>query len=218
MLTSNNNHGIIIIVSNRQHQKIGGLKMANKGRAIEEQTAKYFQQFDTVELKKADNSTITFKVSDRVLTGGYTTRAKWDIVLNPAVRLQVKSTNSNRASVVNMVPVRNLLKMSKREMIDVQPALDIINLMSETGKAVKLAEVSSIDDWRDLLTYLLFEGTPTAQEIPTMQANYLLEVSPAGYTIVEKSKAIDYIFNSLVAEIRTRKDKKEPCLHIRYGK
>ena len=192
--------------------------MANKGRAIEEQTAKYFQQFNTVELKKADNSTIMFKVSDRVLTGGYTTRAKWDIVLNPAVRLQVKSTSSNRASVVNMVPVRNLLKMSKREMIDVQPALDIMNLMSETGKAVKLAEVSSIDDWRDLLTYLLFEGTPTAQEVPSMQANYLLEVSPAGYTVVEKSKAIDYIFNSLVAEIRTRKDKKEPCLHVRYGK
>jgi hypothetical protein len=192
--------------------------MANKGRAIEEKVAIYFQGKDIVELKKADNSIMSVKVSERILTGGHTTRAKWDILVNPSVRLQVKSTSSNRASVVNMVPVRNLLKMSKREMIDVQPALDIMSIIANTGKAVKLAEVSSVEEWKDLLTYLLFEGTPTAQEIPSMQANYLLEVGKSGYIVVEKSKAIDYIFNSLVAEIRTRKGKTEPCLHVRYGK
>ena len=192
--------------------------MANKGYKIEAQLAEEISSSGVAKFRKLDGSTVEFPVSDRIMTGGKTTRNKWDILVNPAVRLQVKSTKSNRAAVVNMVPVRNLFKMSDREKIDIQSCLDLMELMAETGKAVKLAEFGDIEDYRDMLIYLLFEGTPTAQEIPALQANYLLEVSEEGNLLIEKNEAIDYIWNSLTAEIRYRKGKTEPCLHIRYGK
>ena len=194
--------------------------MSNKGRAIEERVVQYVSDYagKQISFKFSDNSVRTFDVAERIHSGGFTTRNKWDIVINPAVRVQVKSTSSNRASVVNMVPVRNLLKMAERELVDVQPALELFYELLETGKSIKLSDHSDIDDWYDMLTYLLFEGTPTAQEVPSMQANYLLEVSDNGYMMVEKSDAIDYIWNNLTASIRYRKNKTEPCLHIRYGK
>lgn len=190
----------------------------NAGYKLEERIAQEISSSGKACFKKLDGSLAEFPVSDRVLTGGKTTRNKWDILVNPAVRLQVKSSSSKRSAVVNMVPVRNLLKLASREMIDVQPAITVMDLLVKTGKAVKLAEIDSVDNWHDLLSYLLFEGTPTAQEVPALQANYLLSVDGADYVIIEKNQAIPHIWNSLTAELRTRKGKDEPCLHIRYGR
>lgn len=192
--------------------------MGNAGYKIEDKVALEISGKKTVSFKKLDNSVIEFPVSDRVLTGGKTTRNKWDILVNPAVRLQVKSSSSKRSAVVNMVPVRNLQKMADREMIDIAPALAVMELLAETGKAVKLSEISSMADWQDMLIYLLFEGTPTAQEVPALQANYLLSVDNSDYTLIAKNEAIPHIWESLTAELRVRKGKNEPCLHVRYGR
>jgi hypothetical protein len=191
----------------------------NNGYKVEERIAEEISSKGKACFRTLNGSKVEFPVSDRVLTGGKTTRNKWDILISPAVRLQVKSTSSNRSAVVNMVPVRNLIKMSQRELIDVQPALQLMEALVTTGKAVKLSEVSNYSEWFDLLRYLLFEGTPTAQEIPALQANYLLEESAEGeHLLLTKIEAIPHIWNNLVAEIRTRKGKTEPCLHVRYGK
>jgi hypothetical protein len=193
--------------------------MSNKGYKVEQALLENTVNSASVRFKKLDGSYQIFPVADRVLYSAKTTRSKWDLVINPSTRLQVKSTSSNRACVVNMVPVRNLYKLADREMIDVQLALDVMQLLVETGKpSVRLAEIANVNDWQDMLVYLLFEGTPTAQEIPSMQANYLLDVEAdlENAVIIEKNQAIPYIWENLVAEIRTRKGKTEPCLHVRY--
>lgn len=193
--------------------------MRNQGYELEERLSMEINASGFASFRKLDNSIVKIPVSGRVLTGGKTTRNKWDILVTPAYRLQVKSTSSNRSSVVNMVPVRNLFKLSERELLDVKPALDVMSyLMEEKVSSVKLSELSDKEDWREILTYLLFEGTPTAQEVPALQANYLVEIGNEGAVLIEKSEAVDYIWKSLTAEIKYRKGKTEPCLHVRYGR
>jgi hypothetical protein len=191
----------------------------NEGYKIEGKTVKEILDKKTVTWQKLNGTQKSFNIDPMVLVPGKSTRNKTDLIINSNCRVQIKSTSTNRACIVNMVPKRNLLKMSKRELLDVQPAIDILNkLINGTIKnGIKLSTIANKEDFREILQYLLFEGTPTSQEIPALQANYLLDIDSKKATLIEKTEAIDFLWDKLTAEIRTRKARpQEPCLHIRY--
>ena len=182
-----------------------------------------------VTFKKLDGSERTFSV-ENVYHFGHSTKSKVDLVINPSTRLQVKSSRSNRASIINMVPVRNWEKLAKREMMDVFPVYDAMlkydailqDWEKYTGKkrneVVYLADIAKKEDWREIINYFLFEGTSTYQADSHMQANFLLEDTGNGWLLIEKQEAADYIWEKMVFEIRRRKGKTENCVHIRITK
>lgn len=188
----------------------------NKGYEKEQQLLEQFSRASKISFKKLNGDMVEF-TTDRIFSGGKTTRSKTDIFLSPAVRLQVKSTSSNRCAIVNMVPIRNIEKLGKREMMDVQPLFDIMDSISKNGnKMVFLKDHSNMNEWDEIVKYFLFEGTATAQTDKLFQANYLLDAD-AELTLISKTEAVPYLWKNLTAEIRYRKTKPdEPCLHIRY--
>lgn len=150
---------------------------------------------------------------------GHGTKTKTDIVINNNYRLQVKDTNSNRATIINMVPLRNWEILAKRELIDILPVLNAIEKHKEKKQyTVKLKDIANKQDWQELLLYFLFEGTSTYQADPFFQANYLVEKVNGEWLLIKKNEAIDYIWEKLTFEIRTRANKTEPCVHVRVGK
>ena len=188
----------------------------NKGYEKEQQLLEQFSRASKISFRKLNGDMVEF-TTDRIFSGGKTTRSKTDIFLSPAVRLQVKSTSSNRCAIVNMVPIRNIEKLGKREMMDVQPLFDIMDSISKNGnKMVFLKDHSNMNEWDEIVKYFLFEGTATAQTDKLFQANYLLDAD-AELTLISKTEAVPYLWKNLTAEIRYRKTKPdEPCLHIRY--
>ena len=192
--------------------------MANAGYRVEDEVLERISNSDKVFFKKLDDSELLVNI-DKVVGFGKTTRSKVDISINGNFRLQVKSTKSNRCSVVNMVSFENLEKVGKREMLDILPILETVSNYLETGKGtVKLADIAKKEEWREFLIYFLFEGTATGQADKFFQATHLLEVDGNEWVLVEKMEAVDYIWESLTLELRTRKGKTNKCLHVRYGR
>ncbi len=148
-----------------------------------------------------------------VVTFGHTTKSKVDISINNIYRLQVKSTQSNRATIINRVPARNWYKLAKRELLDVLPALELLE--NHNGGTVKLSLIANKEDWREIINYFLFEGTSTYQADPFFQANYLLDVDGKEWNLISKKDAFDHVWNKLYFEIRIRAG--ERCVNIRYG-
>lgn len=151
---------------------------------------------------------------------GATTKSKVDLIVNNNYRLQIKSTKSNRASIINMVPVRNWEILAKREMLDIQPVLDAMEKYYQvTKRTIPLHLLAdNKEDWREIIQYFLFEGTSTYQADTFAQATHLLDVDNGELLLIDKEDAFDYIWQGLYFEIRTRAGKNEECVHIRYKK
>ncbi len=192
--------------------------MVNKGFSAERELLEFVSNSgNSVTFQKLGGNCQSFPV-EGIKVFGHTTNSKVDLVINPRVRLQVKSTNSNRASIINQVPVRNFHKLGKREMLDVLPAIELFQKLEGLG-TVKLADIANKEDWEEIVKYFLFEGTATRQVDKFFQATHLVEVGSDGnYLLIEKNQVMDYIWEKLTVELRTRKGKNEKCLHLRVGK
>ncbi len=195
---------------------------ANKGFQAEQSFAEFVKSSKMISLKKLDNSVKSFEVQDRVIVAGSGNSEKWDIVVNSGCRLQVKSTTGMAATIVNMVPLRNMEKLAKHSLLDVQPLMEALTVVSNSpASKVKLSELFDKEDWRDIITHFVFEGSATKTAKPFEQATALVEIGKDGYLLVEKHEAVDYLWEKLTAEIRYRKSSKspaEPFLHIRMSK
>jgi len=189
--------------------------MANAGYKAEKRVIAELSKAGKASFKKLDGTKVEFPITGKMYEFGFSTRTKVDLVVE-GYRLQIKATGTKRAAVVNMVPARLLERVCDEQYLDIEEALKAFNIIAKIGKKIKLAKYFQIEDWRELLSYFLFEGTATGQADPAMQATHLLEVNGSEFTLIDKQEAIDHIWEGLEAEIRTRKDKTEPCLHIRY--
>lgn len=192
--------------------------MENAGFKVERELMEYVENAGkAVKFKKLDGSEEIFSV-ENVYHFGHTTKSKVDLVINPNTRLQVKSSKSNRASVINMVPIRNWEKLAKREMMDILPVMEAITNYKTVGKrTIKLSEIAIKSQWIEIINYFLFEGTSTYQAEPYLQANYLVQPINGKWLLITKKEAIDHIWEKLTFEIRTRKNKIEECVHVRIS-
>jgi len=197
---------------------VNSVTIRNKGFIAEKGFISHVLQNKVIQLKKLDNSVKEFAVQDQPIIAGSGNSEKWDVVVNSACRLQVKSTTGNSATVVNMVPIRNLQKLTKHSLLDVQPLIDV---MSKVDKVSKLSELADKEDWRDILHFFLFEGSATKTAKSWEQATALVIAGKDGYLLVEKAEAIDYLWENLTVEIRHRPKSKNPTerfLHVRVSK
>lgn len=190
--------------------------MANAGYKAESTLLEEITSRGSAVFKNLHGDTVEIPVSGSVLTFGFSTRTKVDMVINGKYALQVKCSGSKRSAIINMVPARLLEKCGNEQLLDVSScykAMEIIS--SNSGKIIKLSEYFDIEDWSEILSYFLFEGTATGQS--SFKANYLLEVNNGSYTLIDKKEAVPHLWEGLTAEIRTRPNKTEPCLHVRYA-
>jgi len=185
--------------------------MKNYGFKIEEQVIEVLRNKKELLI---DGKIVQIK---DIRTFGHSTRTKVDISINNTYRLQLKTVKSNRATVVNRVPLRNWEKLGKREMLDIQPVMEAINKHSQLQKnTIPLKELAdNKEDWREIINYFLFEGTATGSADNFFQANYLLDVEGKEWEIIPKKEAFDRIWENLYFEIRTRAG--EETVNIRYG-
>jgi len=190
--------------------------VGNKGKELEKAFIGELQKADTFRIKNLKGH-IEEIVVDKIYHYGQTTKSKVDVTVNNNYRLQVKSTSSNRAAVVNMVPWRNWQILAKREILDIEPVITAIdNYYQQPKKTIRLAELAeNKEDWREIIQYFLFEGTATNQADPWLQATHLVEIGNGEPLLIDKSDAFDYIWNKLYFEIKTRPNKSERNTHIR---
>lgn len=190
--------------------------MANKGYQAERELLEYVvNSGNSVSFRTLEGGSQSFPVEE-IKTFGFTTSSKVDLVINPRVRLQVKSVNSNRATIINKVPARNFHKLAKREMLDTSPALELFQKLEEKG-TVKLSSIAKKEDWEEMVKYFLFEGSATRQADKFFQATHLLEVGN-DMVIIDKTEVLDYIWEKLTVELRVRTGKTEKTLNVRVGK
>ena len=191
--------------------------MSNAGYKAEARVVTQFEKTGQAVFNRLNGEQVKFPIIDRMWVFGFSTKTKVDLVVEE-YRLQIKATGSKRSAVLNMVPARLLEKVSIEQMLDVEPCFQIMEIISNSPKSkVKLSEHFELSEWKELLQYYLFEGTSTGQADPHMQATHLLEVDGSEFTLIDKQEAIEHIWEGLQAEIRYRKGKNEPCLHIRYS-
>lgn len=190
--------------------------MSNAGYKAEVKVVSQLEKAGIARFKRLNGEVVEFPINDRMTVFGFSTKTKVDLIVE-GYRLQIKATGSKRAAIVNMVPARLLDRVCNEQMLDVEQSLKAMNIINDLGKKIKLSDYFEKEEWRELINYFLFEGTATGQADPFMQATHLLEVDGDELVLIDKKEAFDHIWEGLEAEIRTRKDKVEPCLHIRYS-
>lgn len=191
--------------------------MGNKGKERELQFIAELEKAGKSFSVKNLKGHVETIVIDKLYHYGSTTKSKVDVTANNNYRLQIKSTNSNRASIINMVPFRNWEILAKREMLDIQPVLNATKKYYQLKtKTVRLADLGeNKEDWREIIQYFLFEGTATSQADRWLQATHLIELTNEEPLLINKKDAVDYIWEKLYFEIRRRPNKNEDNVHIR---
>ncbi len=190
--------------------------MENKGHKAERELLEYMQKAgNEIAFKNLKGNLQSFPIEE-IKTFGHTTSSKVDITINSNCRLQVKSVNSNRATIINKVPARNFHKLAKREMLDTSPALELFQKLEGLG-TVKLSRIAKKEDWEEMVKYFIFEGSATRQADKYFQATHLLEIGNE-MVIIDRTEVLDYIWEKLTVELRVRKGKEELCLNVRVGK
>ena len=209
----------------------GAAKMNNGHRA-----EKWFREFlqeiaedsGKLELPVSDGTKISYTF-DSIKHGGSSQHYKADATLHKCGsvvangRLSVKTTKGHRASFLNVATIRNLQKMEERTNLAVSHCFSLFAKLAITGKAVKLAEVANKEDWRQLLEYFVFDGTPTrdCEQNMAETANLLVDIPINDYSAllaVRREDAVDYIWNHILADLKLTKNGKEVGLTLRYEK
>lgn len=189
----------------------------NAGKVAEGRIMQMLEEKGNVSFRKYSGKLENIDTSGEVLyTPGHGTRCKFDVRIGD-YRLQIKSSTGHSATVF-CTTIENLLNCAEREMFDASPLIDAYNelVSNNSVKKVKLSDICEQSDLEDVIRYFLFEGTPKSQEIPSMQANYLLFVSADDMVLCNKQEAIELLWSKLYVEIKPRNDKRH--LSVRVGK
>lgn len=190
----------------------------NAGKKAEEKIVKMLESSDSFTVRNSKKELVKIDIQpDMVYTPGHGTKCKFDVRVGD-YRLQVKSSTGHSATIFSTT-IENLVKAGKREMFDVQPFLSIWNVLTkvEAIKKVRLHELFEMSEIEDVVRYFLFEGTAKSQEIPTLQANYLLYVNRNNEMILcNKMEAMEFLFHKLYCEIKVKNGK--PQLSLRVGR
>ncbi len=191
----------------------------NAGIQVEAEILRQFEQYGSFMIKgyKGNIQNIQKGENSVYTPGEYGTKCKFDIRIGN-YRLQVKSGTGNSATVFS-ARLQALCNCAEREMFDFSLISELYARIEENGKKVKLSELSDKEDWRDILQYFLFEGTAGSQEMPAMQANYLIFWGKKEQVFCDKNQAIDYLFNNLYGEIKIKRTSKSqyPVLSVRIA-
>ncbi len=191
----------------------------NAGAIVEAKIEQAFKTHGCFKLAGFNGNIVDIKQGSNNLysPGEYGTKCKFDLRVGD-YRIQIKSGTGHSATVFS-AQLEALLKCSEREMFDGELVANLYNRITESGKKVKLSELSDKEDWRDILQYFLFEGTAGSQEIPSMQANCLIFWGKKEKVFCDKSEAIDYLFNNLYGEIKIKRTKARqyPVLSVRIA-
>ncbi len=198
----------------------------NKGFIAEDGFISYVLNNDIIKLRKLDNSVKEFVVQEYPVIAASGNSEKYDIVVNGACSIQVKSSTGAAATIVNKVPLRTMYSADKKNnkalnnhaSLDTEPMITAINTIT---KKVKLASIAKKEEWREILEFFLFEGSGTKTAQNHEQANCLVEIGKTEITLIERTEAVDYYWEKLTVEIRHLPKSKNPAerlLHVRIGK
>ena len=147
--------------------------MANAGYKAESTLLEEISSSGRARFEKLDGTIVEIPVSGRIMTFGFSTRTKVDMVINGNYRLQIKCAGTKRSAVLNMVPARLLEQVGREQLLDVEPCYKAMEIVSSSSSStIKLSDYFDIEDWSELLSYFLFEGTATGQADKLFQANY----------------------------------------------
>ena len=174
----------------------------NAGEAVEQHLENLASTAKSFTVKGFDGKMVEIgKGVENIYTPGKSTKCKFDIRIGD-YRLQVKSGTGHSATVLSAT-LENLVKAGSRELFDVEPITNVYQML-DSVKKVKLSDNFDKSEWSDLLTYFLFEGTSKSQEIPALQANYLLYWGKEEQILCNKKEAIDFLWERLYVEKRMK--------------
>ena len=186
----------------------------NAGRQVEDYLENLASEQKSFTLKSFTGEMVEIgKGVENIYTPGQAgTKCKFDIRIGN-YRLQVKSGTGNSATILS-APVDKLVECGSRELFDTEPITSVYQMLDNASK-VKLSDSFDKSEWSDLLTYFLFEGTSKSQEIPALQANYLLFWGKQEQVLCNKLEAIDYLWGKVYAEKKYNRGR--ACLSIRIA-
>ena len=184
----------------------------NAGKQVEQYLENIASQQESFTIKSYNGDMVEIgKGVENIYTPGDSTKCKFDIRIGD-YRLQVKSGTGNSATVLS-ASLDNLINCGRRELFDTEPIAEAYAML-QNDKKVKLSDNFEQSEWSDILTYFLFEGTSKSQEIPALQANYLLYWGKVEQVLCNKVEAIEFLWNKLYMERRYKSGKEIIAVRI----